>query len=256
MDLHRNKRNRNSDALLQFKLDIKTRASSASRSRLPTKDSEKAKTERLNSLSNQSTPLLRKIRTRTVSKVDEMMSVSPELAVNVVKKYLLPMFESERKELVNKLRLDSMRFHKSKTFKEIRSYKETPSEITSLDNWDTSRTVYGDYKLSEKLAKEIESVKLELSNANKRLKEAEQAKETADSEMRNLTAKYMKSVTDQELLIFQQTTDMQSSQKLQLNSSVLYLVLGKFKELYKQACLENATLKQMLHNERFDNDIR
>lgn len=66
----------------------------------------------------------------------------------------------------------------------------------------------------------------------------------------------MKSVTDQELLIFQQTTDMQSSQKLQLNSSVLYLVLGKFKELYKQACLENATLKQMLHNERFDNDIR
>ena len=267
MDLKRNKKARHSDALSQFKLDMKSRASSASRTRFIVKEVTEPKIERLNSSghllksaksakSTKSTSLLRKIRNRISSKAEDFMNVSPQLAANVVKKYLLPMFENEKKEWANKVRLDTMRLPKSKSIRELRSEKELQSEYISLDNWDTSRTVYGDYKLSEKLVKEMESVKLELSNTSKRLKEAEQAKEITESEMRNLSEKLMKSVRDRELLLFQQTADMKSSQRMQLNTSLLYMQLGKLKELYKEARLENAKFKQQLHGERSENDIR
>ena len=258
MDSHRIKRTLQSDALIQFKQDIKARSSSSTRSRHYPKTPTEPKPEKLNSsvfllksaMNRQTTPILRNLRGRNTLKEDEAARISPELAVSVVRKYLLPMFESEKKELMSKARADSMRFYKSKTARDVKD-KEVPSETITIDQWaDTSRTVYGDFKLSEKLAKELEAVRSELASTSKRLKDAEQAREITESEMKNMNLKYMKLLTDQKMMLFYQNTETKTSQNTKQQVSLLYSQQSKLKELYKQVRSENDILKQSLHAER------
>lgn len=264
MESHRIKKARNSDALIQFKQELKARSNSATRTRYYPRTPTEPKPEKLNSsvfllksaMNKPSTPIIRNLRGRNSIKEEEAIHVSPEIAASVVRKYLLPMFEGEKKELMSKARTDSMRMSKSKTPKDGKD-KEAPLETIMHDQLaDTSRTVYGDFKLSEKLARELEAVKAELANTSKKLKEAEQAREITESEMKNINSKYMKSLTDQQMMLFYQTTETQSSRNTKQQVSLLYSQLDKQKELYKQVRSENDILKHSLHAVRSDNDIR
>jgi hypothetical protein len=264
MDSHRIKRTLHSDALIQFKQDLKTRSTSTTRTRHFPRTPTEPKPEKLNSsvfllksgMNRQTTPILRNLRGRNSLKEDEANHISPELAASVVRKYLLPMFESEKKDLMSKARADSMKIYKSKTAKDVKD-KEVPSETITIDQWaETSRTVYGDFKLSEKLAKELEAVRYELANTSKRLKEAEQAREVTESEMKNINSKYMKSLTDQKMMLFYQNTETKLSQTSKQQFSLLHSQIINLKALYKQVRTENDKLKQSLYAERSDNDIR
>ena len=115
--------------------------------------------------------ILRKLQKR---KYQEEYQVDPYMAAEVVKKYLLPMFEKINIYNKNAIRRQLMGLNQGDIFDSRDSTAET--------------TVYKELLLSEKLLKELEYSNLKLKQAEEQLKIFEQVKYELRTEIAQLKA--------------------------------------------------------------------
>jgi len=104
--------------------------------------------------------------------------VTPELAAQIVKNFILPMFESEDKKSL------SLKYNKMQGMaaSKVRKFK-------FAGGGEASKSVYGELKLSEKLAEELESVRDHVNSMNEFLEEARYERDTFKRELDQVTLK-------------------------------------------------------------------
>lgn len=176
--------------------------------------------------------------TRSLEKIE------PELAAKVIKQYLLPMFgKSNNQSLINS-RYTQYGYDSSV------KYKESIETIdTSFDN-----TVFGEMKLSLKLADELEDVKKELKNAKEHSRLCEQSKIITDFEHNELRRKYDDLLINYEILKFQTTQSIRNYQKTELQQQFVVHQLDEFKSLYITEQTNKVKLSERLHDQLAKND--
>lgn len=177
--------------------------------------------------------LLKKLSCRLTVK---SLSISPEAAASVVKNYILPMFEYEKRLKTNI----------------ARSAMQKPKRQFSQDQ----ATVYGEFKLSEKLAKELENLTIKLQKMEQNMKDNIQEKEITNKE----NAYLKQELHDNHInLAFY----LNENQKLRRELSILSFSmnfsnsqLAKMHILYEDNIKYNEILVKQLNEERLLNDIR
>ena len=116
----------------------------------------------------------------TVPSIDQ---ISPELAALIVKKFVLPMFESEdKKQLTSK-------YNKMKGVSTANT-KMGYGKFAKQNDARNSNSVYGELKLSEKLVAELDVIRDHVDSLNEQLEEALYNHESAVAETKQLNHKY------------------------------------------------------------------
>lgn len=87
--------------------------------------------------------------------------ISPELAAQIVKNYILPMFESDEKKYLKK-KYDRLQSPRSQAKRQPSQHQE---EALSMK----PKTVYGELKLSEQLAFQLDELKQRFDNLREQL---------------------------------------------------------------------------------------
>ena len=200
--------------------------------------------------SQKSKSLLSKLRTR---QENQDIKISPEIASNVVKQYILPMFEADSRKFTNNMRLDS--FGICKSFRsEEGSNRRKSIDVRNLSY--VSNTVYSELKLSEQLSYEIQKLKEELSVIHNSLKDTEQTKEAIQKEYDLLKVEYFRQSSSLEVLNFQYTQLLRSNQKAELARVHLTAQVAKYRNLYHEINKTREDMINQIHDERAKNDIR
>lgn len=88
----------------------------------------------------------------------DLNDITPEIAAQVVRSYLLPMFEKDSRKITREKRLT-----------EMNSPKKSSDEIANIKGSGVSNTVYGELKLSEKLSLEMIHLRQEKEQMKERI---------------------------------------------------------------------------------------
>ena len=179
------------------------------------------------SSSTVTSPRLTALRSRKNSVVS---GTDPALASQVVTQYLIPMFETE-----SQIRGDvsrSLLFGTSKTMK-------------SLD--PLPGTVYGELKLSENLSRELVSLRSEMTQMGRRLKEAEQRQESAMSELRYERERSVELETSLKDLRLHYSVDLRKLQGVELTEVRLRQELATLQTSYSQLEESHKSDSSLLH---------
>lgn len=88
----------------------------------------------------------------------DLNDITPEIAAQVVRSYLLPMFEKDSRKITQEKRLT-----------EMNSPKKSADEIANIKGSGVSNTVYGELKLSEKLSLEMIHLRQEKEQMKERI---------------------------------------------------------------------------------------
>lgn len=178
-------------------------------------------------------------------KLKPILNIEPELAAKVVKSYLLPMFEC--KSRLSK----SNQSHSSKKSLEM---NRSHADLFETRETSAETSVYGELKLSEKLMNEIERLKIEVEECDRKMRDSEQTKITSESELCVLRSKYEDLQANFELLKFQLEQHTRSYQKIDLKVSYLSSQLEQYKNLLSnsESKVEEASSNWL--NERMIND--
>lgn len=178
-------------------------------------------------------PRLTRLRDRHQA---EITNITPDLASKVVSQYLIPMFEADVR---------------AKSAADRRSLggagKLSPRSIVP-------GTVLHELKLSEHLGSELEVVRSQLGVQTKRLKEMEQAKESAKSELSRLQLNYAELQSSYRLIIQHLNSYHRDFQAQQLTHSLEHDQVTMYKQLYEACEAEKKSLISMLHEERSKGD--
>lgn len=162
----------------------------------------------------------------------ETGTVSPDLASRVVTQYLIPMFEADAR---------------TKSATERRSLcnsgKVPPRSLVP-------GTVFYELKLSQQLASELELVRGQLTTQTKRLKEVEQAKESAKSDLARLCLEHTQLQASFKLVSYQLTLQRSEVQASNLLHGLEIDQFAMYKHLFEACEAEKKTLISMLHEER------
>lgn len=153
------------------------------------------------SSSTVTSPRLTALRSRKSSAV-----VSPDLntASQVVTQYIIPMFEAE-----SQIRGDISRSQLFGTSKTMKSLDPIPG------------TIYGELKLSENLGRELANLKGEMLEMGRKLKEAEQKKESVASDLRHERERNVELETSLKDLRLHYTADLRKLQVVELTEAQL-----------------------------------
>jgi len=162
------------------------------------------------------------------------LHVSPDLASQVVKDYLLPMFQLHPKSSLSQYQRSALT-HRNNT-------------STSLET--VSGTVYAELKLSDLLRTELEDVKEELERRTKRMKEAEQGKISANADVSRLNQRLSALESHQKQLTLHLTLSQRQHQLHDLHTSQLQSELQTYKDLYTACDEEKKQLSSALHEEK------
>lgn len=184
------------------------------------------------------------LRERTVH--SSRRPVSPETAARVVKDFLIPMFQADNRVSKDKFR----------TF----TFGVEPKRQKSVGKSDflerKQGQVYPELKLSEQLQAEVAALKAKLNTAERRAKEAEQARESLDSEVRQAMLLQTKSVSDLKLV----SASVSQASKLSQSQDLIYAQLqGQVEELKRQQAESEGKSRDLsvrLREERAKTDIR
>lgn len=167
---------------------------------------------------------------------EKTQNVPPDVAVKVVKNYILPMFESETRSKLNTQRSES--FGHRYQF--------------SADGG----TVYSELKLSEKLGKEIISLESHLTSLDQIVKDNNQEKETVTQENQKLELELINSLTNINFINEENTRLHRELIGIKLNIGQIASQLNTYKNLYETTQLENERITKLLQDEKASNDIR
>lgn len=177
-------------------------------------------TDRLNSLRKRTSPT--------------PLHVSPDLASQVVKDYLLPMFQLHPKSSLSQYQRSAL------------THRNNAS--TSLETLPGS--VYAELKLSDLLRTELEDVKEELERRTKRMKEAEQGKISANADAARLSQHIVDLEAHSKQLTVHLTLSQRQHQLHDLHTSQLQSELQTYKDLYTVCDEEKKQLSSALHEEK------
>lgn len=117
-------------------------------------------------------------------------------------------------------------------------------------------TVLGELKLSTLLSEELERVKREMRAGEVRMREAEQAKVSLMSELRQERQGKAQLQTDVELLRYQLLVYERSTQQTESRLSLTSTQLSQYQDLYHSTEAACKRLTTLLHEEKWRNDIR
>ena len=177
-----------------------------------------------------------RIQIKNRSRSDRKKEVSADLAVEVVKNYILPMFESD-----NRARQDSKR---SEQFGHVRGF--------STDRG----TVYSELKLSEKLGKEIAALEAQLEGMKQQFQDNEQEKSRTDQENKQLVLELSNASSN---IIFLREENLRLQREItgvKFSIGNVSSQLTKYRSLFDQAISEKQLVSNQLQEEKASNDIR
>ncbi len=97
-------------------------------------------------------------------------AITPDMAANIVREYLLPMFESDAKKMLRKK-------GKAAQNKLVVGAEAAAKDLGLVDK--NPKTVYGELKLSEALKLELDDLRAELLETRESMQEATSDKTTA-----------------------------------------------------------------------------
>ena len=162
--------------------------------------------------------------------------MAPELAAQVVKNYILPMFESDTRAKFDMLRYETFR-HKSSFSQE-------------------GNTVYSELKLSEKLNNEISTLKTRLSEAFQTLQDNTQEKEKVTLENKRLEEEIFNSHANLQVLLQDNIRLQRELAGFKLSIGHMRSQVSKYKTMYEESIKEQQKLGKQISEEKAFNDIR
>jgi hypothetical protein len=197
-------------------------------------------------------PQVNRIRNRIKKQTGP--EVTPELAVQVVQKFLLPMFESDLRKKSAHNRTESFGLNRSMRVQKEDSCSLFPTISCSPTRPMTTATVYQELKLSEQLMSELNELRDELTKSEENLKSAIQDKMSVTKEYDLLMNKYLELSTFCESLKISNDNDRKDSQKNELKYSMLSSQNMEYKRLYRDLKKQTDELKHKLQEEKVVND--
>lgn len=166
--------------------------------------------------------------------------ISPQYAAQVVKNYLLPMFESAKSHQKDLNRHQLMGL---------------TSEYASRDSTAES-SVYKELKLSERLLNELETLKTELEEAKHQASLCEQEKFELRAEIQNLTREKEEVCTNLKFTNMQSNLSVRSYQTYEMKTYMMQKQLDNYKKMISSSKEKLNLVSQDLHSELNKNDIR
>ena len=180
--------------------------------------------------------LLHKLRERNSKSVTK---VTPDLASQVVKEYILPLFEYEKKVKHNRKRSDDF------------GTSGHRKNLSAVDG-----TVFSELKLSDQLSKDMSLLSQELINARRALKEKEQEKYTISEELKRLKETHQNAIILIEHLQRENLNLEVEVQNFKSPNLLMYQQLFSFKLIIEKLTEQNNKISQAFHEEKANNDIR
>lgn len=166
--------------------------------------------------------------------------ITPDLASKVVKDYLIPMFEKDLK-------------HKHDEDRKLTfNLKRHRAKPRNLDN--ISGTVYNELKLSERLTIEIHQLTQKLTQAEKKMKDSEQAKIQIESEYIKLKDDYYNALTTSNTYMCSNSCHNKEYSSMQLNIEFLNNQVYKYKSLFEDSEKKLDLTTKELHDQNARND--
>lgn len=189
-------------------------------------------------------------RLQTRRKVTEELIVTPEMAAKVVRDYLLPLFERTKRSDLNKSRqtafgLESLTWDDTADTSASEGYVELEGG-----------SLYTELKLSEQMYEEVSKTRIELEVLRRRLKEAEQKKESSEWELKRAQKEGQERQNALKLALHECSENLREVQGLHLERTLLGQQLAQSqaqRELLERKCKEYVSI---LHEERAKSDIR
>ncbi|CAG9314039.1 unnamed protein product [Blepharisma stoltei] len=167
------------------------------------------------------------------------LQVSPDVAAEVVKKYILPMFEIDARNSKDSAR--------SKTF-------GIPRTERSRQNSAFDGPVYAELKLSEKLNQEIKSLREELEHQIQCVKRAEQEKELIKNEFGHVKEALFRSEANYAALNLELIEISKQLQEVEQCHSVLKEQAQQYQKQNSELDTKAIELGRQLHDEMAVND--
>ena len=164
--------------------------------------------------------------------------LDPSLASQVVSTYLLPLFESSSQLLTDQSR--------SLTFGTTKRFSHPLDPIPG--------TVYGELKLSEQLGNELSRVKIELAETKAKLKESEQRKESAISDLTVLQESLLAAESHLKSLQVHSLADKRQLESTHLTESRLQMELKTLQDAYSLLEDSSKTVNSVLQEQYARND--
>ena len=193
-------------------------------------------------------------RIRNRNKKKPEAEITPELAVHVVKKYLLPMFESDSRKKAAHSRIETYGLNRSLKVHKDDSYQLFPSISCSPTRPQNNTTVLHELKLSEQLMSDLNDLRDELTRSEMRVKSAEQDKMSVTKEQDLLMNKHLELATFCESLKISNENDRRESQKTELKYSLLTTQNIEYKKMCRDLKKQTDELKHKLQDEKVAND--
>ena len=168
--------------------------------------------------------------------------MDPVLAANVVKKYLLPMFEKKNMFANNANRKQIMGLGRN----ELLGSRDSTAETT----------VYEELKLSEKLLMELEVLNSKVTKADQSAATFEQEKYELVSEIKILQEENSDLILNAEMFKLQLNQQTKNSHTSEMKLYFVYKQLEHYKKLHKVSEEKLREVSNDLYEVRHTNDIR
>ncbi|CAG9336221.1 unnamed protein product [Blepharisma stoltei] len=187
--------------------------------------------------SSQNFPNLYKIKNRTMR---NGIKVNPETAAQVIKDFLIPMFNYDNRNRTEKLR------------KRVFGLKDEEKRSQSFSEHEG--TVYAELNLSTQLNREIQKLREKNESLQRKVYEITQEKESINYEYEKLKEKNIQNETNIFALNLQCLSLQHDCSNLAINFTFMKLQLEEYKEKYDQCFEIKEKLSKELHEEKAGND--
>lgn len=168
--------------------------------------------------------------------------VTPDLAMHVVRSFLLPMFESDNRAAMSKTRSSVLGILEAATTKALKPLSAV------------SGTVYGELKLSDRLMTELTDSRETASRLNTQMNDALQRMDSAVKELATFRAKAQATAGDLELLRHQFDILKQQNDNSELAKALIMSQLSELRTRYMCSEEDRQRLTNELHEEKALND--
>lgn len=160
------------------------------------------------------------------------LQITPSLAIEVVKDYIIPLFKQDKQKAQEKLR--------SETF----NTKRSPTNIKS------------EFLLSEQIFEEKTVLEQKFQSLEKILKETTQDKLGIEREFQNLNEKYLNLEAEYKLLEYNFRMKQSYFNSIEQKTGFLFSQAEKLKKILRSTEDEKDELSVVINEEKYINDIR
>jgi hypothetical protein len=171
--------------------------------------------------------------------------VSPTLAAEVIKDFLLPMFHLDARARTDSKRVSVIAQKRSRN----RSFDLKEDSLEPIPG-----TILGELKLSSVLHEELQQLKAENVVVHSKMKDSEQARISMLSDLDVERKARLQLDGDCKLLRFQLVTAERLTQQTEERLAFVTSQLEQYKELHGRSEAERKRLSNVLHEERWRND--